>query len=156
MIDRLLSAQSLLDLGWLIFLLFLLFYFWKTRKFIQRTTQWMKTKGKITRCEWTPKAHRLWPKIEYVFTVSEQEYTGESMFVDTSHRTYNNLYARKVAYQVAQAFKDNQDVEVFYNPDDPFEAVLDVTVPGKLNFILFLLGILICAHLVIVGLRIFH
>jgi hypothetical protein len=153
--ERILTWQSAIDFGWLIFLLLLVLYFWKTRRFIQRSTEWVKTKGKITRCEWTTRGHRLWPKVEYLYNVGEQEYTGENMFIDTFHRTYNNFYARNVAYKIAQAFKNDQDVDVFYNPDDPDEAALDITVPGKLNLILMLLGILIIAHLVIVVFRVF-
>jgi hypothetical protein len=154
MLDRILTWQSALDLGWFIFLMLLLLYFLRVRWRIQQAASWEKTKGQITRCEWITQAHRLWPKVEYLYKVGEREFMGEEMFYDTSHRTLNNPYARKVAYEVAQAFKNNEDVEVFYNPEEPDEAVLDITIPGKLNLILVLIGLLITFHLTIVAIRI--
>ena len=156
MTQRILSLQSLLDFGWLVFLILLFFYFWHKRQNIQETIFWVKTKAKVTRCEWTTRANRIWPKIEYIYQVGEQEYMGEDLFYDTSHRTSNDSYARRVAYKAARAFKEDENIEIYYNPDAPEQAALDITIPGKLNFILILIVGWIVLHIILTGVKFFR
>ena len=65
-------------------------------------------------------------------------------------------YARNMAYKVANAYKNNEDIDIYYNPDKPEEAVLDTSVPRKLNLILVFTVSLIIIHVVIMVLRIFR
>ena len=130
-------------------------YFWRIRKELLQTRSWAITQGQITHCEWTTQGHRLWPKIEYVYEVNEREFIGEHLFPDTSHNDPNSEYARHVAYQVAEAYKKNESIRVYYNPEKPEQAALDVTIPRKINLILILLAVFISIHLFFLGLKIF-
>ncbi len=87
MLERLLAWQTLLDLCWLLFLLLILRYFWRDRKALAETKNWIKTRGRIIHCEWTQEGRTLWPEIEYVFEANEKEYRGHYLFLDTSHNT---------------------------------------------------------------------
>lgn len=153
MLQWLLSWQGLLDLLWLIFLLFLFHHFWRDRQFLNQTRFWLITKGRITQFNWIRDKHRLWPKITYLYRVFEHDFEGEYLFLDTAHNNPNSNYARKVAYRVAMAYEKDEEIDVFYNPNNPQQAVLDTTMPRKLTLILALLFILIILHLGIVCYR---
>ncbi|WED42730.1 DUF3592 domain-containing protein [Legionella cardiaca] len=147
------SWRWLLDLLWLIFLLALLRYFWRERLRLKKTESWYLTKGRITQFSWTQEAQRLWPKIEYQYQAFDQDYQGERLFQDSSHINLNSKHARAVAYRAAIAYEKDEDIDVYFNPENPQEAVLDIAMPPKLTIILGLLSALILIHLVIVGFR---
>lgn len=132
-----------LDLGWLTLLLLLFRHFWLDRQALLKAQSWLKVKGHITACEWTTVGHSVWPKIEYSYQVYDNNLQGEYLFLDTAHNTPNSKYARQVAYKAAVAFKENAEIDVYYNPNHPEQSALDVTMPKKLNVILMLIGSLI-------------
>ncbi|MFI4918061.1 MAG: DUF3592 domain-containing protein [Legionellales bacterium] len=137
----------ILNVGWLLFLLLLFKHFWRKRQGLSHAQSWLKSKGRITRFELTEEDQSLWPRIEYTYTVYDKDLTGEYLFLDTAHNNPNSKYARRIAYKAAVAFKENQEIEVYYNPNHPEQSALDVTVPVKLTFILMMLGLLIAVHL---------
>ncbi len=149
MITQLMSWQNLQDLGWLLFLLLVFGYFWRARHVTLQTRGWIKTRGRITRCEWVIQGHSIWPKLEYIYQVDDRDVTGKYLFLDMVHNEPYSQHARHLAYRVAKAFKDNQDVDVYYNPNQPEQAVLDTTIPRKLNVILAFIASLIVVHVVI-------
>lgn len=135
-----------LDIGWLLFLIILFWHFWRDRQALVQSQSWLKAKGHITTCEWITAGHSVWPKIEYSYQVHDKDLVGEYLFLDTAHNSPHSKYARQVAYKVAVAFKENQEIDVYYNPNHPEQSALDVTMPKKLNVILMVLGILIILH----------
>ncbi len=143
-------GRWILDIGWLIVLFLLLNHFWQDRKSLVRAQSWLKVKGHITRCEWVRVGHSVWPKIEYAYQVADQDLVGEYLFLDTSHNNPNSKYSRRIAYKVAVAYKDNSEIDIYYNPNHPEQSALDVTIPKKLNFILLLIGVLILAQISII------
>lgn len=155
MVAHIVYSKHLLDWGWLLFLLLVFWYFWRSRQVTVKTKFWVKTRGRITHCEWMICEHIMWPKIEYIYQVGERDHTGEYLFLDTVHNDPNSQYARHLAYKVAIAYKENEDIDVYYDPNKPEQAVLDTTVPGKLNLILVFIAALIVLHLVIMVLRVF-
>lgn len=144
------SWQGLLDVIWLLFLLLMLWHFWRDRQALKQAQFWLLTKGRITQFAWTREGHRLWPKISYTYQVFDKDFQGEYLFLDTSHNSPNSQYARKVAYRAAMAYEKDKDIDVYYNPNNPQQAVLDITMPRKLNIIIGLLLVLIVLHLAIV------
>ncbi|MBY0377382.1 MAG: DUF3592 domain-containing protein [Gammaproteobacteria bacterium] len=140
----------MLDILWLILLLFMLWHFWRARQFLAQTQYWLIAKGRITLFEWTREGPRLWPKIQYTYQVFDHDYLGEYLFLDTSLNNPNSKYARQVAYRAAMAYEDDAEIDVFYNPNNPNQAVLDTTIPRKLNLIISLLLALIILHLAVV------
>ncbi|WP_078767506.1 DUF3592 domain-containing protein [Legionella maceachernii] len=128
-------------------------YFWRDRRALAQTRSWLITKGRITSFEWTREGPRLWPRIKYHYQVFDQDFEGEYLFLDTAHNTPNSKYARKVAYKAAMAYERNAEIDVFYNPNNPEQAVLDIAMPKKLNLIILLLIMLIILHLVVVTVR---
>ncbi|KTD07941.1 DUF3592 domain-containing protein [Legionella jamestowniensis] len=147
------SWRWLLDLLWLTFLLVLLWHFWQDRKYFIKIQAWHVTMGKITQFLWTQESYRLWPKIEYSFYVLDEEIHGNRFFPETAHINLNSKYARKVAYRAAMAYEKDEAINIYYNPYNPREAVLDITMPRKLTFILILLMALIFLHLFIIAYR---
>jgi hypothetical protein len=144
----------MLDLGWLLVLFILLKHFWQERQALVKAQSWLKVKGHITACEWTQIGHSVWPKIEYSYQVYDRDLVGEYLFLDTAHNNPNSKYARRVAYNAAVAFKEDEEVDVYYNPNHPEQSALDVTMPKKLNIILILIGILIVLHLGLITWRV--
>nr|WP_242604301.1 DUF3592 domain-containing protein [Legionella brunensis] len=147
------SWRWLLDLLWLLFLIILLWHFWRERKRLKKAQSWFLTKGRIMQFIWTQEGDRLWPKIEYSYHVLDEDFQGERLFLDTSHINQNSKYARTVAYRAAVAYEKDEDIDVYYNPNNPHDAVLDITMPRKLNIIIGLILVLITFHLVIVSYR---
>ncbi len=139
--------RLLLDFGWLIFLLILFTHFWRDRSVLSQAKSWLKVKGHITVCEWTKVGHSVWPKIEYSYQVHDKDLTGEYLFLDTAHNNPNSKYSRSIAYKAAVAFAEGTEIDVYYNPNHPDQSALDVTMPIKLNIILFLIGMLTLLHL---------
>jgi hypothetical protein len=144
----------ILDIAWLCLLIALFWHFWRVRYVLQQAKSWLKANGHVTHCEWTQVGHSVWPKIKYSYTVNEQELLGEYLFLDTSHNNPNSQYARRVAYKVALAYKEQSEIDVFYNPNNPDQSALDVTVPQKLNVILLLICCLVVLHVSFIFFRI--
>ncbi|MBA2651529.1 MAG: DUF3592 domain-containing protein [Tatlockia sp.] len=140
----------MLDLIWLFFLSYLLWHFWRDRQLLARARHWLITKGRITHFEWARVGRLLWPKIQYTYQVFEKNYSSEYLFLDTSHNNPNSKYSRLIAYRAAMAYEEDADIDVFYNPNNPQQAALDITMPRKLNIIIGLLCILIIVHLTVV------
>lgn len=140
----------MLDLGWFVFLVVLFVYFWRSRQRTLQTKLWFKTQGRVTSCELETHEQSLWPKIEYVYQVDGQEFNGQRFFFDEAHNNLHSTHARAVAYQIVNAYKQNKEIDVYYNPDNPEQAVLDTTVPRKLNIILGFIAALLLLHIGIV------
>lgn len=141
------SVRGVSDLIWLGFLIILLIYFWRKRQEAKQTLNWVKTTGRIIQCEFTQDGHRIWPKLEYSYMVNEQEYTAEHLFPDTFHNNPDSKYARKIAYNAAIAWKQQQEITVYYDPFYPQRAALDVHVPVKLTVVVLLISLLLAVHL---------
>lgn len=150
MINWLTSWRGIGDITWLSFLLVLLWHFAREWCVLQQTKHWLIAKGRITQLIWTHERHHLWPKIEYTYQVYERDFVGEYFFLDTTHNNPYSAYARKVAYRAAIAFEKDEDIDVFYNPNNPLQAALDVTIPAKLTVIICLLLGLIAIHLMMI------
>jgi len=152
MMSHLLSGQRLFDVAWLLFLLLMFRHFWVARQVTLQTKGWVKTEAHITQCEWSVAGRVIWPKIEYSYQVDEHDYIGEYFFLDMKHNAPGSNYSRHLAYKVAHAYQHHEAIDVYYNPDKPEEAVLDRTVPRKINVILAALVVfivLIVVHLMI-------
>ncbi len=144
------NGKWLLDLAWLIVLLLLLNHFWQQRRRLIAAQFWLITKARIIHCEWTKIGRSIWPKIEYTYTVCDQNCVGQYLFLDTTHNTPNSSYARRIAYKVAVAFRENKEMDVYYNPNHPEQSALDISIPTKLNVIIILVGMLLAFHLIFI------
>lgn len=143
------SGKTVIDLGWLIFLIGLFAYFWRARQMTIQTKLWFKTQGRITYCEMTTYEESAWPKIEYTYQVDGNEFTGQTFFLDMAHNNLHSTHARTLAYRLVCAYKGGEDIDVYYNPDNPEQAVLDTTTPWKLNAILGVITALFLLHVAI-------
>lgn len=144
------SGKTVLDIGWLIFLIGLFAYFWNVRKRTTQTQLWFKTPGRIIYCELATFEASVWPKIEYEYQVNEQEFTNQTIFLDMIHNNPHSKHARGLAFRLVSAYKEDENIDVYYNPDNPEQAVLDTTTPWKLNIILGGITALFLLHGVIV------
>lgn len=143
-------GRIFLDLAWLSILLFLFQHFWKQRRVLLDAQGWLKAKGHVTYYKLIREGHTLWPKIEYEYCVYEKNLVGQYLFLDTAHNNPNSQYARKIAYKAALAYKDDLEIDVYYNPNKPEESALDVSMPSKLTVILSVIGLLIVLHLALI------
>jgi hypothetical protein len=147
------SGRWMLDIGWLTVLIILLLHFLRDRKALVQAQSWLKVKGHITSCEWVEQQHSIWPKIEYSYQVYDKDLVGEHLFLDTAHNNPYSKYSRRIAYKAAVAYKENAEIDVYYNPNNPQQSALDVTMPLKLNIILLLIASMLVIH---IGIMIFR
>lgn len=150
MIHWLRSWQGISDIMWLVFLLLVLGYFWRKWLFLNQVKYWLITKGRITQFFWTRDGRHIWPKIEYTYQVCDMDFIGEYFFLDTANNNPHSHYSRYLAYRTAIAFEKDQDIDVYYNPNNPAQAVLDIRIPRKLKFIIVLLITMIGVHLLMI------
>ncbi len=144
------------DLIWLVFLLLMLKHFWQKKRYLKQTEQWFETQGEITKFSWKQQRYRRWPKITYCYRVFEQDYRSEQFLLDDAYSNPNTLSARKLAYRAALAYERKERLTVYYNPDNPGQAVLDIRLPFKLFFIISLLFCLIVGQLGVVAYHLLH
>ena len=144
-----------IDLALLFALFVINLYFIKKRYAIRRATWWQTTDAKIQACKWVTCGHRLWPKLTYHYQVGEQAYTGEVLFLDPYFYSSRSKYAVHIAFKMATAYKEKQDVLVRYDATDPTRAALDIAASPKLTWIVGVLGLLFLAQVVMV-LRLFY
>lgn len=147
------SWQRLLDFCWLFFLLFVLQYFWFKRQAFVRAQKWIKTKGQVTQCEWTKYGYQLWPKIEYLYQVGEIDLSSNDLFLEEGYQDFSSVAARNLAYHLVEAYNQHETIDVYYNPQNPQQAVLDITIPRRLNFVLIFLSALTLIHMGIMLIR---
>lgn len=150
MIAKLLSWQSFFDFGLLILLLGIFAYFWRDLYKVKGAKNWIKTRGRISNYTLEKQGNSLWPKMEYTYLVADKQYTGYDFFLTSAHKEIYSLYARNLAYQMAKAYHANEEIDVYYNPKNPEEAVLDTTISHKLTFILAIIGAFIFIHLFLI------
>lgn len=72
------------------------------------------------------------PKIEYQYNLGGQVYTGKRIAFGFD-KSYNR---RKKAQEALAAYQPNAQVRVFYNPDNPAEAVLEQKASGSIGGII--------------------
>lgn len=130
----------LLSIGWLFFLAVATLYFLRRWQALQAMKSWPVAQGEITELTLCEENNRAWPSVRYSYWVEDRSYTSGHWFADTIHNTPQSRYCRKLAYRVALAFKNNSTLDVYYNPTAPWQAVLDVRIPPKLQWITVLLG----------------
>lgn len=142
-LHRLLSWQSLMDFLWLLFLLVVLIHFWKKRQILVAARSWKITKGRIHQLEWAKESNSLWLQVTYTYQLFEQEFLGDCIFLDEDSNRKNNAYTRSIAYRIVMAFKNQEEIDVYYNSDNPMESALDINIPwslhGIMGFVLFFL-----------------
>lgn len=138
-----------INLIWLLVLVAAFIYFLREYKLLAQPRSWLITKGRVISCEWSHAGPRLWPSIRYRFSVFEREYEGDYLFLDTSHNSPMSAYARQIAYKAAVAFQNNQEIDVYYNPNNPNQAVLDIAIPFKIYLIIGGLAALVIIQLIV-------
>ena len=150
MLHKLLSWQSLIDLFWLLFLLVVLLHFWKKRQLLVAARSWQNTRGRIHQLEWTEENGSLWLEVTYTYQLFDQEYLGDCIFLDEASNRTNNAYTRNIAYQIVMAFKNQEEIDVYYDPDNPMESALDVHIPRSLHWIIGMLLVFLALHLLLI------
>jgi len=148
-------AINLLSAGWLLFLCLLWLYFFRQWHKLYRMKFWPITQGNITSFNLRAEGTLLWPDIEYRYLVDGEEYVSAYLFADTTHNTPGSQYSRRLAHRIAVAYQTGEAVDVYYNPTEPEQAVLDVRIPGKLKFIIILLSALIVLEIGLLVVRLF-
>lgn len=140
------SIKNAADWLWLGLLLIMLLLLWHNKRQLRKkTTSWQHTLGRVNVFEWTHHGHLPWPKIEYTYEVDGVEYEGSAFFLPMARHDLNANYARQLAYRIAVAYDKDEPIDVYYNPVQPEQAVLDISHPAKLTlfigFVIFLLAL---------------
>jgi len=120
----------------------------------QEALRWPQTKGHIDSS--TLQVYH-WPKINFInsdytrwFTANiEYEYSVGEYRYTSSQISFRKVYSRssKEALKLMNAYRQDQDALVYYNPNDPMQSVLDPSYTGDMQIPL-MVGVI----LVIIGL----
>lgn len=70
---------------------------------------------------------KYFPSITYRWEVDGQSYTGSRYRLGTTHEKYEE---REGAVAAASKFQNGAPIPVYYDPEDPSEAVLDKSASG--------------------------
>lgn len=88
------------------------------------------------------------PVINYEYIVDDQVYTGDRIYYGLTMK-YNR---HQEAAKALQAYPTNSEVEIYYNPADPSEAVLDRQAEGTTLGIMIGGGLVLLSAVSLVGL----
>lgn len=107
----------------------------KNRLLAQASNSWHSTTGRITHSEVIGPGIRIFgrdisldeggkyrAKIEYEYDVNGRRYTGDKIFLDYAVSSCNYI---KSCQKFVDKYPGYKTVEIFYNPNDPSECVLE-------------------------------
>lgn len=143
------------------FVLVALFLLWRalsSRRKVRESMNWEKTTGTVlfsmvetrrSRSSEGGTSTSYYPKVVYEYRVMGQVYHGDRFSLGEIGLGFYNRVATKVAEYPAGKL-----IDVYYNPENPLEAVLERTAPSSniLIFVVILIfGILACSGVMMVG-----
>jgi hypothetical protein len=65
------------------------------------------------------------PHVKYTYIVEEQEYTSQRIYVGHNWWTSWWTSSKERVQEQLQPYREKQPISVYYNPDDPMDAVLE-------------------------------
>lgn len=139
--------QLIIDGIWLVLLLTIFAFFWQALQALREYKRWPSTKGRIITLEWLETNQFVWPQVTYSYHVQDQEFMADGLFPESGQYLLGRRSVQQLSYSIANAYEKKEEITVFYNPDDPRQAVLATTIPRKLLLIVGLLLFFIVLHL---------
>src|ERR1043165_3544251 len=130
----------------------------RSRRQVSESQNWPTTNGKVifSTVE-TSHSHNhghtttaYYPKVTYEYTINGQRYQSTHMNFGSAIGTsnYNSVLQKAATYPI------NRVVQVYYNPDDPSQAVLEKDAPSSRLFILvavFIVAVVGCTLVATLG-----
>lgn len=112
----------------------------RSRRKVSAAQDWPSTSGKVTYATVeTRHSHRSgggsstshYAKVVYEYSANGQRYQSDRITFgsDVGYGNYNRVLQKVASYPV------NSTVQVYYNPDNPAEAVLEKTAPSSKIFL---------------------
>ena len=102
------------------------YYAFCLKQLVQKSFSWPSTKGKILRSKVAEGGKNSFgtkvAKIKYTYNVVGRSYTSNRICIGGD--LYNSLTPEK-AYDRAQRYSEGSEVDVYYNPYNPKQAVLE-------------------------------
>lgn len=103
----------------------ILFLGWPVLQNAKASQQWPSTKGAVTASEVirsrSDDGVQYKPEILYNYRVGKEDYQQGNIRYDGDWSTSSSTYANRMV----QKYPVGKQVDVYYDPDDPFEAVLE-------------------------------
>ena len=65
------------------------------------------------------------PHVKYTYTIEEREYTSQRIYVGHNWWTSWWTSSKERVQDQLQPYRENQPISVYYNPEDPADAVLE-------------------------------
>ncbi len=96
----------------------------------RNSLDWPTTDGKVVHSEVDELSHGYKAEIRYIYSVDENPYTGDTVYVGSHWGNYEE------ACRIVARYPEGKKVRVFFNPDDPRQAVLE-SGPQGTNFAMF-------------------
>jgi hypothetical protein len=131
----------------------------RNRRKAEESTSWPSVQGTITKAWVETQEHEddegsvtitHFPKWEYEFNVSGMTYTSQNVSFGGTGGSSRELAAQERLKQ----YPINSQVQVFFNPSNPEEAVLEPGIQGTMTLIILGGGLAFIMLVIIVGLAI--
>lgn len=114
-----------------------------------RTTGWEQVPGTVVSSSvedvWDTTGDRYAARIIYTYTVDGDQYRGDRLNL----RDSTNLANAEDAQERLDPYPVNTSVMVYFNPDDPTDAVLDRSLPGAIWAFVGVGGVLVLLSLIL-------
>ena len=129
------------------------------RRKAEESTSWPSVQGTITKAWVETQKHEdddgsvtitHFPRWEYEFVISGMTYTSQNISFGGTGGSHNEYEAQEGLNQ----YPVNSQVQVFYNPSNPEEAVLEPGMQGTMTLIIVGGGLTIITFVIIVVLAI--
>ena len=137
----------LLDIIWLLFLIAMFVLALKKRANMRFFKGWQQTQAQIIKLKHTKSNNVIKPTVEYMYHVQGYDYIGDQLFPEDFKRLPGSRHYRKVAYQLATAFNNNQEISIWYDESQPEDSAVDIQAPIHNTVLLVLISTLVLAEI---------
>ncbi|MBN2146540.1 MAG: DUF3592 domain-containing protein [Anaerolineales bacterium] len=124
------------------------------RREVGTAQNWLTTQGEITQSQvsqsgsYDPESGIAYvPEVKYIYQVGGKQYTGEKVTLD-GYKSFSTVGG---ATKITRRYLVNQQVKVYYDPQDPSQAVLERRKTSNMTnlvlgiVLLLLAGCMLCA-----------
>ena len=129
----------------LLALLFLVHYLNDIRE-LRRIASWPQTPGELSHCHLQDDNKKYRLSVQYQYHVADQTYVSDVIQSPYDAEPFFSKKLRYFYYRLVRAFENREEITVFYDPNDPNQAVLYRSRSKKLYVYTLVFLVIIITH----------